>query len=74
MFLSDNIDVKKYAENTDCNVTVIGSEVDRVLSAKLQKKLADCYKDAELHIYDDIEHENYLKDERVIHTIKSILE
>lgn len=74
VFLSDNIDVKKYAESTDCNVTVIGSEADRVLSAELQKKLADCYRNAELHIYDNIEHENYLKDERVINTIKSIVE
>lgn len=74
VFLSDNIDVKKYAENTDCNVTIIGSEADHVLNAKLQKKVADCYKNADLHIYDDIEHENYLKDEKVIDLIRSIVE
>lgn len=73
VFLSDNIDIKKYAKSTECNVRIIGSKADNTLSSELQKKVAGCYKNVNLHIYDDIVHDNYLKDERVISEIKSIL-
>ncbi|HQC55015.1 MAG TPA: alpha/beta hydrolase [Clostridia bacterium] len=73
IFISDNMDIKSYAEKTTCPVTVIGSEKDKTLSSKLQGKVAECYKNATLKIFDDIEHEHYLKDERVVSLIKASL-
>lgn len=70
VFISDNITVSTYAKETKCPVTIIGSEADKTLDVKLQKKLAECYQNAEFKIFEDIEHEHYLKDERVISLIK----
>ncbi len=44
------------------------------MSPDLQKKLANCYEKAELIIFPDIQHEDYLTDERVISQIKKTLE
>lgn len=38
VFIKNNIRVDKYAKITTCPVTVIGSDSDKTLSAKLQKK------------------------------------
>jgi pimeloyl-ACP methyl ester carboxylesterase len=70
LFISDNIIVQEYAKRTACPVTIIGSDADKTLSSGLQKKLADCYENAELIIFPDIQHEDYLTDERVIHLIQ----
>ena len=73
-FISDNITVHEYAKQTTCPVTIIGSDADKTLSPDLQKKLVDCYEKAELIIFPDIQHEDYLTDERVISQIKKTLE
>lgn len=74
LLILDNIRVDEYARNTDCQVTIIGSENDNTLSSELQRELADCYKNADLHIFSDIEHEYYLIDQRVIDLILKALE
>ena len=43
LFIKNNIRVDKYAKNTSCPVTVIGSDADKPISARVQKKLAACY-------------------------------
>lgn len=73
-FITDNITVGEYAKHTACPVTVIGSDADKTLSSSLQKKLAECYEKAELVIFPDIQHEDYLTDERVIALISKALE
>ncbi len=73
-FISDNITVHEYAKQTTCPVTIIGSDTDKTLRPDLQKKLANCYEKAELIIFPDIQHEDYLTDERVISQIKKTLE
>lgn len=74
LFITNNINVKKYAKHTsDCKVYIFGSNADKTLSAKLQKKLSYCYRDASLKIYTDISHEDYLKNNRVIEDIKEIM-
>lgn len=55
---------------TTCPVTVIGSDADTTLPAELQKKLAECYADAELIIFSGIEHEDYLTSTEVIDYVK----
>ncbi|MGI6608462.1 MAG: alpha/beta hydrolase [Erysipelotrichaceae bacterium] len=74
LLISDNIKVYEYAEKTDCPVTVIGSDADGTLSGNLQRKLARYYRQVELHIFSDIEHEDYLTDERVVELIRNSLE
>jgi pimeloyl-ACP methyl ester carboxylesterase len=74
VFISDDPDVTAYAARTNGRVTVIGSEADRTLPSDLQRKLAECYQDADLRIFPDIEHDGYLKDERVISLIQKSLE
>lgn len=74
LFISDNINPAEYAKETSCPVTIIGSEADKTLSSRLQKKLADCYGTAELYIFPDIDHEAYLTDERVINLIQKAFE
>lgn len=74
LFITDNIRVSDYATRTTCPVTIIGSDSDKTLDADLQKKLAACYKNADLHIFPDIEHDAYLSDPRVIDLIQEALE
>ncbi|MBO5349357.1 MAG: alpha/beta fold hydrolase [Clostridia bacterium] len=73
VFISNNIDINTYAKSTKCNVTIIGSKSDTTLSDSLQEKLANCYENANLKIYDNIVHLDYLKDLRVIVDIKAII-
>ena len=70
VFIKNNIRVDKYAENTECPVTVIGSEADSTLSAELQQKLSRCYKDSVCKIYKDIQHEDYFLTDEVIRYVK----
>ena len=70
VFIKNNIRVDRYAGKTTCPVTVIGSDADTTLPAELQKKLAECYVDAELMIFSGIRHEDYLTSTEVIQFIK----
>lgn len=70
VFIKNNIRADKYAKNTTCPVTVLGSDSDKTLSAKLQKKLADCYSDSECKIFHGIKHEDYFTTDEVIEFIK----
>ncbi len=74
LLICDNIKITEYAKNTNCPVTIIGSDADRTLSSKLQKKLAAHYETANLKIFPDIKHEFYLNDDRVISLIKDAME
>lgn len=70
VFIKNNIRADKYAKNTTCPVTVLGSDSDKTLSASLQKKLADCYSDSECKIFHGIKHEDYFTTDEVIEFIK----
>ena len=71
IFIKNNIRVDLYAENTRCPVTIIGSYDDKTLSAELQEKLAACYENADLKIFNGIKHEDYFLTDEVIGYIKS---
>ena len=71
--ITNNIDVVSYAKATKCPVYVIGSHSDRTLSAALQEKVAHCYNKAQLFIYNDITHENYLAEGPVIQKLHHII-
>lgn len=73
VFIKNNIRADLYAKNTACPVTVIGSDSDTTLSADIQRGLAACYTDAEVKIYPDIKHEDYLTTEEVIDYIKETI-
>lgn len=71
VFISNNIEASKYAETVFCPVYVIGSEADTTLSASLQKKVAACFPNAELKIFENIRHESYMVTDEVIDYIKA---
>lgn len=73
VFIKNNIRVNKYAKKTSCPVTVIGSDSDKTLSARLQKKLAYCYSDSECVIFHGIKHEDYFVTDEVIDFIKETM-
>jgi pimeloyl-ACP methyl ester carboxylesterase len=70
VFIKNNIRVDRYAAETNCPTTVIGSDADETLSDTLQKKLAGCYKDAECKIFSGIKHEDYFTTDEVIRYVK----
>ena len=74
LFIKNNIRVDKYAKSTGCPVSVIGSDADKTLNAKLQKKLADCYSDSECKILHGISHEDYFVTDEVVEFVKEIIE
>lgn len=74
LFIKNNIRLNQYAANTTCPVSVIGSNADRVFSAALQEKVAACYSDASLKIFEGIKHEDYLTRAEVIAYIKELME
>ncbi|SFY09862.1 hypothetical protein SAMN04487832_1284 [Ruminococcus sp. XPD3002] len=74
VFIKNNIRVDLYAKNTTCPVTIIGSDSDTTLSDDIQRKLADCYPDAELEIFPNIKHEDYLTTNEVIEFIIDSIE
>ena len=59
VFIKNNIRVDRYAKNTTCPVTIIGSDADTTLSARTQQKVAACYTSADCKIFSDIRHEDY---------------
>lgn len=70
VFISNNIALSDYAKNVTCPVFVIGSNADTTLSASLQKKVAACFSNAKLKIFENIRHENYFVTEDVIEYVK----
>ena len=74
VFIKNNIRVDRYAMNTTCPVTVIGSDADTTLPVELQKKLSECYANAELNIFSGIKHEDYLTSANVIEYVKQSIQ
>lgn len=72
IFISNNMQVEQYAKNITCPVYIVGSDSDRTLSAKLQKKVADCFDHANLKVFKGITHENYLINSEVIEYIEDL--
>lgn len=70
IFISNNIRTSEYAKNVTCPVYVVGSEGDKTLGASLQKKVADCFEGAELKIFTEPGHEDYLLNEDVVAYVK----
>lgn len=74
VFIKNNIRIDRYAINTSCLVTIIGSYADTILSVELQEKVAACYSSATLKIFEGIKHEDYLRNAEVIAYIKEIIQ
>lgn len=70
VFISNNIRISDYAKNVSCPVYIVGSTADKTLDASLQKELYDCFENAELKIFEDIEHEDYFISQIVVEYIK----
>ena len=50
---------------------VIGSKADTTLDASLQEKVAGCFENSEIKIFEDISHEDYFVTDNVIEYIKT---
>ena len=74
VFISNNIETSEYAKNVSCPVYVIGSEADMTLDSSLQKKLADCFNNSEVKIFDGVSHENYFVTDDVIDYVNTNLD
>lgn len=74
VFISNNIRASEYAPNIKCPVYIIGSKEDNTLDVKLQEKVANCFINGKLKIFEDVTHENYLITDEVIDYIRGILE
>lgn len=74
IFISNNIRGAEYAENVECSVYIIGSAGDKVLSASLQEKLSQSFKDPEVRIFDNIGHENYFNADNVVDYINQVID
>ncbi|NLY92300.1 MAG: alpha/beta hydrolase [Firmicutes bacterium] len=72
-FITNDIRLIDYAPAVKCKTCIIGSKADRTLSAGLQEQVKDCFNDAQLKIFDDVSHDDYLRNEQVIEFIKGIL-
>ncbi len=66
VFIKNNIRVDQYAQKTSCPVTIIGSDADKTLDETIQKRLANCYHNANCQIFSGINHEDYFTTEKVI--------
>ncbi len=66
IFISNNIQAAEYAKNVSCPVYVIGSDSDTTLNASLQKKVAECFNNSEIKIFDDVSHEDYFVNNDVL--------
>ncbi len=73
LFISNNIRLMKYAKNVTCNTYIIGSQADKTLSANLQYKVKQHFSKAEIMIFKDIVHGDYLRDSQVINYINGVL-
>jgi pimeloyl-ACP methyl ester carboxylesterase len=73
IFISNNLKVTDYAKNVTCTTYIIGSSADRTLSSDLQYKVQNIFKNAEIKIFDNVEHEDYLKNEQVLDYINELI-
>lgn len=73
IFISNNILLKDYAKNINCNTYIIGSTADKTLNDKLQKKVCECFSDARLMIFNNVQHEKYLLEQNVVEYINAVL-
>ncbi len=71
VFISNNIKTSEYAKNVSSLVYVIGSKADTTLDASLQEKVAGCFENSEIKIFEDISHEDYFVTDNVIEYIKT---
>lgn len=71
IFISNNIKTSEYAKDVACSVYVIGSDADTTLDASLQEKVAECFRNSEIKIFEDISHEDYFVTDNVIEYIKT---
>lgn len=74
IFISNNIKIDEYARSVMCPVYVIGSNADRTLDAALQQKVAECFDNAEIKIFEGVSPEDYLVTEDVVAYIRAIAE
>ncbi|MEA5051177.1 MAG: CocE/NonD family hydrolase [Oscillospiraceae bacterium] len=72
-FISNNIRTAEYAGGATGAVYIIGSKADRTLGASLQKKLAACFKNAQLKIFDSVTHENYFVSQEVVSYVNDVI-
>lgn len=73
VFISNNINLSEYANSVNCDTYIIGSTSDKTLNVNLQKKVKDCFANAQIKIFEDVKHENYLFDEAVIKYIVTLI-
>lgn len=73
IFISNNINTAEYALDVTCSVYVIGSDADHTLDSALQQKVAKCFKNGELKIFEGVSHENYLVMDEVVEFINTII-
>lgn len=73
VFISNDIRLAEYAQNVTCNTLLIGSNSDKTLDAKLQYKVAAYFANSQTVVFDDISHEDYLKDSRVVDLVDVLL-
>lgn len=73
IFISNNIKLSNYAKKGSCDTFIIGSNSDKTLSVNLQYKVQSCFSNAEIKIFDNVSHEDYLKNSEVIAYIKQKL-
>ncbi|QIK70944.1 alpha/beta hydrolase [Erysipelothrix sp. HDW6C] len=73
LFITNNIEISKFAKNVNCKSFIIGSTADKTLGADLQRKVSTYFTGSDLKIFDSIKHENYLLSEQVISYIKMCL-
>lgn len=66
LFITNNIKIKEYARNINCKTFIIGSINDNILGSKLQYKVAACFKNVDLKIFDGIGHLEYLSNQKVV--------
>lgn len=73
VFISNDIRLIDYAEKVACITYIIGSNSDKTLNASLQSLVKDCFANVQLKIFDGIDHESYLRNEKVVEFINGIL-
>jgi len=66
IFISNNIQAEEYAKNVSCPVYVMGSDADTTLDVALQEKVAKCFANSEIKIFNGISHEDYFVTDNVI--------
>ncbi|MBO1306887.1 alpha/beta fold hydrolase [Enterococcus sp. 669A] len=65
VFISNNMRVDQYAKNVTCPTYVLGSTADKTLDAALQAKVAACFENAQLKIFEGVKHEDFFTEEVV---------